>query len=116
MLNGFLILVAQGSLLQLTLAMVVSLLYFGVILLLLPMHELTNSYFVSFTSLMLFFTYLISHQLKVEGGIIEVAFELGFGDSLILAVLFGTSIGVLAVGSLHIFCPQAEMDPSWKRA
>ena len=34
----------------------------------------------------------------MEGGIIEVAFELGFGEGLILAVLFGTSVGVLAVG------------------
>ena len=34
----------------------------------------------------------------MEGGIIEVAFQTGFGQNLILAVLFGTSIGVLAVG------------------
>ena len=38
----------------------------------------------------------------MEGGIIEVAFSTGFSPTLILAVLFGTSIGVLVVGSFFL--------------
>lgn len=74
MLNGVLILVAQGSLLQLVIALLVSLIYCLLVLHMTPMAELEINYFVSFTSLMLAMTYLVSVLLKVEGGAIEVAF------------------------------------------
>ena len=68
MLNGFLILVAQGSLFQLILAVVVSLLYCLVLLVRLPMQELTKSYFVSFTSLMLCFFHVLNLAITESGG------------------------------------------------
>ena len=98
-LNGVLILLAQGSLLQLTIAVIVSLIYCMLVLHMNPMAELECNYFVAFTSLMLCFTYMVSILLKVEGGAIEVAFDMGYDANTILVVCFATSIGVLAVGS-----------------
>jgi len=67
LLNGFLLLASQGSLLQLEAAAIISLLYVLVVLLVRPMRQLQNNYLVAFISLMLLLSYKAS-QLQNIGG------------------------------------------------
>jgi hypothetical protein len=100
LLNGFAILISPGSLMQLVLAMIVSLFYFALVLHLQPMQDLTNNYFVAFISLMQMFIYMISMLMKIKNGSIHVAFSFGYNSTVLLVTLFITSIGVLVTGAV----------------
>ena len=100
LLNGFLLLVSQGSLLQLELAAVISFLYIMAVLHIHPMRQLHNNYLVAFISFMLLLTYKASQLLKIlegnKGSV--VSYQLGYDPTWILVLLIGTAIAVLVVG------------------
>jgi hypothetical protein len=96
-LNGFLVLYNQGTILQLVVAAMVIMVHLMVIIRLQPMLHVSNNSFYPYTSFLLFVIFLASVLLQVEtgfGGSVDV----GYNKTLILALLFGATIGVLLLG------------------
>jgi magnesium-transporting ATPase (P-type) len=98
-LNGFLVICNQGTILQLTVALVVVLIHLMAIIHTKPMLHISNNSFYPYTTFLLFAVFLASILLQVETSFVQSGFgDAGYNKTLVLVLLFGATIGVLLFG------------------
>jgi hypothetical protein len=103
-LNGFLVLCNQGTILQLAVALVVILIHLLTIVRLQPMLHISNNSFYPYTTFMLFIVFFATILLQVETKFVEFRSvdDAGYNKTLILVLLFGATIGVLLIGAYFL--------------
>jgi hypothetical protein len=104
-LNGFLVLCNQGTILQLAVALVVVLIHLLTIVRLQPMLHISNNSFYPYTTFMLFIVFFATILLQVETQFAQfrsVDIRAGYNKNLILVLLFGATIGVFLLGAYFL--------------
>jgi hypothetical protein len=98
-LNGFLVLCNQGTILQLTVALVVVLIHLMAIIYAKPMLHISNNSFYPYTTFLLFVVFLATILLQVETRFVQAGVDdAGYNKTLILVLLFGATMSVLVLG------------------
>ena len=99
LLNGFAVLCAQGSILQLVLALLVVIIHYSVIMQLQPMLLASNNAFHAYSTFLLLIVFLSTILLQVEAEFSPTgATRVGYNSALVLILLFGATIAVLVLG------------------
>jgi hypothetical protein len=102
-LNGFLVLCNQGTILQLAVALIVILIHLMAIIHTKPMLHISNNSFYPYTTFLLFVVFLATILLQVETSFFESGIGYaGYNKTLILVLLFGATIGVLLLGTYFL--------------